>query len=132
MAIFNNPFDSYQLFFYSGAAAAYPVTIQVYQAGLQVGRIAFYPEYVPFKPVPPWTGPSPLEPSAIKPAQVPANGVINPLGTDIPSVFFPLSRLEAILTTLREEKPLYLFLDTVSGVGMLATSEAEPVGENEG
>ncbi len=110
MAVYNNPFDTYQLFFYSGASAAFPVTIQVYQFGTMVGRIAFVPDALPLPP----------------------NGVINPLGTDIPAIYFPLSQLEAIVGMIRYEKPLYIFFDTGSGVGIVATSQQEPVGEQEG
>ncbi len=110
MAVYNNPFDTYQLFFYSGSNAAFPVTVQVYQFGTMVGRIAFVPDALPLPP----------------------NAVINPLGTDIPAVNFPLSRLDPIVAMLRYEKPLYIFLDTGSGVGIVATTQAEPVGEQEG
>ncbi len=109
MAVFNNPFDSYQLFIYSGPAA-FPVVIQVYQAGLLVGRIAFVPDGLPLPP----------------------NAVITPLGTQIPAIYYAFSRLDAIATMLRYEKPLYLFFDTSSGVGILATAQNEPVGEQEG
>ncbi len=109
MAVFNNPFDSYQLFIYSGPAA-YPVVIQVYQAGLLVGRIAFVPNGSP----------------------VPANAVITPLGAQIPAIYYSYNRLEPIVGMLRYEKPLFIFLDTSSGVGMVATSQNEPVGEQEG
>ncbi len=110
MAVFNNPFDSYQLYFYSGSAAAYPVVIQVYQAGLLVGRIAFVPDGTP----------------------VPANTVITPLGAQIPAIYYSYNRLGPIVGMLRYDKPLFVFLDTSSGVGMVATSQNEPVGEQEG
>ncbi|MGB8646095.1 MAG: hypothetical protein WCF84_12720 [Anaerolineae bacterium] len=110
MAFYNNPFDMYLLSFYSGAAAAFPVVIQVYQVGTLAGRIAFVPDGLP----------------------LPANAVINPLGTDIPAVYFPLSRLESIVTTIRYEKPLSIFLDTASGVGIIATTQAKLVGAQEG
>lgn len=112
MAVFTNGFDAYQLFYYSKYPSApfFEAIIQVYQAGVLVGRIAFFPDGGP----------------------IPPNGTITPLGTAIPSVHFALSRFNDVVETLRQEKPLYLYLDTSSGVGMVATMQNEPVGEQEG
>jgi hypothetical protein len=47
-----------------------------------------------------------------------------------PEIHFPLSRYNEIVSTLRQEKPLYLWFDTSTLVGSVAT-EKEPVGEEE-
>ena len=51
----------------------------------------------------------------------------------------PMSRFEAVMSTVRQEKPLHLYInvDRSSGVstkgeGHLATTDEEPVGEQEG
>jgi hypothetical protein len=51
----------------------------------------------------------------------------------------PMGRFDAILSTVRTEKPLHLFIDVVRGIGAstnghghLATTDKEPVGEEEG
>jgi hypothetical protein len=45
---------------------------------------------------------------------------------------FPLSRMGEIMNFLRYEKPLLIYLDTVSNRGYLVTQSAEAVGEQEG
>ncbi len=105
MATFNNPFDSYQVFYYGGNVSTFSAVIQVYQGNVFNGRMVFFP-----------TGP------------IPANTTINPLGTDVPSIHYLLSSFEDVFEILRHTKPLYLFLDTGTTVGMLATSQSEPVG----
>lgn len=109
MATFNNPFDSYQVFYYGGNASTFSAVIQVYQANVFTGRMVFFP-----------TGP------------VPDNTTINPLGTDVPSIHYLLSSFEDVFEILRHTKPLYLFLDTSTKVGSLSTSALLPVGEEEG
>ena len=51
----------------------------------------------------------------------------------------PMSRFEAVMSTVRQEEPLVLYIDvdrgpfsSTKGHGYLATSEKEPVGEEEG
>jgi hypothetical protein len=50
-----------------------------------------------------------------------------------------MSRLDTILSTVRTEKPLHLYINVDRGIGAstqgqghLATSDREPVGEEEG
>jgi hypothetical protein len=104
VATFTNAFDSFQVFYYSGPST-FSAVIQVYQGSVFVGRMVFYP-----------SGP------------LPDNGTINPLGTDVPSINYLLSSFEDIWGILRHTRPLYLFLDTGTKVGMLATSGFEPIG----
>jgi hypothetical protein len=111
MATLINPFDTYQIFYYGGTAPSPAARIQVYQAGAFTGEMNFFP---------------------LPPASVPANTTIAPLGTAVPSLNYELSRFNDVVETLRQEKPLYLFLDTSSATGMLATTDLEPVGEQEG
>ena len=114
MAVFTNGFDAYQIFYYSKYSTPPPpffeAIIQVYQGGVFVGRIAFYPD----------SGP------------IPANATIAPLGAPVPSIHYALSRFDDVIEILRQEKPLYLYLDTTSGIGIIATTDKEPVGEQEG
>ena len=49
-----------------------------------------------------------------------------------PSIHYPLSRFNDVINILREEKPLYLLLNLTNMIGTLATSDIEPVGEEEG
>lgn len=112
MTTFNNPFDSFQVFYYSGPGS-FSAVIQVYNGGVFAGRMVFYPG--PPNPTP-------------NPVNVPPNGTINPLGTDVPSINYPLTSFQDIWGILRHTRPLYLFLDTGSGVGFLATSGFEPIG----
>lgn len=51
----------------------------------------------------------------------------------------PMSRFELVMSTVRVEKPLHLYIDVNRGIGaftrghgFLATTEKEPVGEEEG
>ena len=51
----------------------------------------------------------------------------------------PMSRFEAVMSTVRVEKPLHLYINVdreigtfTSGYGHLATTEKEPIGEEEG
>jgi len=48
-----------------------------------------------------------------------------------PSIHYPLSRFNDVINILREEKPLYLFLNLDNKIGTLATTEIEPAGEEE-
>lgn len=109
MAQYTNGFDSYQAFYYSGPTQ-FQAVIQVYASGVFNGRIGFYPDGGPVIP----------------------NGEIQPTGVKTPAINYPISRFEALMDMLRFEKPLYIFLDTGSGVGFLGTAQPEPVGEQEG
>ena len=55
------------------------------------------------------------------------------------TLYMPWSRFDAVMSTLRAEKPLHLYINanieagetTTPGYGHLATSEQEPIGEEE-
>lgn len=53
-----------------------------------------------------------------------ANNMIN--------LFFGLSQFHDVYTIVREEKPLYIWLDTTTNWGSVSTRPYEPVGEDEG
>jgi hypothetical protein len=106
MATLTNAFDSFQVFYYGGTASTYAAVIQVYQGSVFTGRMVFFPVGTP----------------------VPPNETISPLGTAVPSINYAVSSFEDIWGVLRHTRPLYLFLDDVSKVGMLATSGFEPIG----
>ncbi|WP_158860083.1 hypothetical protein [Lunatibacter salilacus] len=62
----------------------------------------------------------------------------NPFGEYI-VLHMPMSRFESVINTVRYEKPLILYISvnrgngaSTQGSGYLATSEKEPVGEQEG
>ncbi len=112
MTTFTNTFDSYQIFYYGGlpASSHFQVVVQCIQGEDYVGRMAFMRPGVP----------------------VPANDTVNLVGTDIPSIYYPFDSFQAIFEILKRIKPLYLFLDTNSHVGMLATGQPVPIGEEQG
>jgi hypothetical protein len=103
MASIQVDFDSYKLWYCSGQP--YEALIYVYKECAYVGSIIFFKDG----------------------ADVPAN-----VSYPEPSIHFPLSRFNDVMTILREEKPLYLFLNDNSKIGMVGTSELEPTGEHEG
>ncbi len=109
MAIYQNRFDSYQVFYYSGSTQ-FQAVIQVYLSGVFNGRIGFYPDAGPVIP----------------------NGEIQPTGVKVPAINYRIGEFEAVMGMLRYEGPLYIFLDTSTGVGFLGTVQNEPVGEQEG
>jgi hypothetical protein len=109
MAQMTNGFDSYQVFYYTGPTGLQAV-IQVYASGVLNGRIGFYPDGGPVVP----------------------NGTIAPLGTPIPAINYELKRFKDVMGLLRYEKPLYIWFDTVTGIGFVGTVQQEPVGEQEG
>ena len=54
------------------------------------------------------------------------------VGGPPPRVYFPVSRFNDVITTLRYEKPLVFNFNTANGIGTFGTSTQEPVGEQEG
>lgn len=111
MAIYNNRFDSYQLFL-NTEPFAYKAEINLFSGGVFTGRIVFYAD-----------GTTSI-----------TNQEFQPAGANykVPMLAYPLSRMAEILTFLRYEKPLFISLDTVSNRAYLATVERETVGEQEG
>ena len=109
MATYNNLFDTYQVYYYGGTSPAPAAVILTYHAGALAGQMSFYPS-----------------------GSVPANGTVAPLGTAVPALNFSLDSFDAIFEVLRYTKPLYLSLDTSTGIGYLTTGSLVPTGEEEG
>jgi hypothetical protein len=101
MATIQVDFDSYKYWYYSGHP--YEALIYCYKAGAYVGRIVFFTD-------------GSVPPNASYPE---------------PSIHYPISRFADIIGTLRYEKPLYLFLNLDNLIGLLATTDLEPAGEQE-
>jgi hypothetical protein len=118
MAVYNNPFDSYQLIYYGGFSLTPPppppppppiiVIVQCYQANVFTGQITFYRD-----------------------DQVQPNTTVMPFGTAVPAISLPISCFDSVFEMLRHTHSLYLFLDTSTGAGFVATSATIPVGEEE-
>jgi hypothetical protein len=106
MAIIKKAFDSYSIVHSSGNSQ-YEADIACFITGTvnMIGRIIFFKDDSP----------------------LPAN-VNLAFG---PEIHFPLSRYSEVVDTLRQEKPLYLWFDTSTLVGAVATTDKEPVGEEE-
>jgi hypothetical protein len=102
MAIIREDFDSYKIWYYSGFS--YEALIYVYRARKYVGRIVFFKDE------------NQIPPNASYPE---------------PSIHYPIRKFDDVVSILREEKPLYLFLST-NKIGIIATADFEPVGEEEG
>jgi len=111
MALYNNSFDSYQLFL-NTEPFAYKAEVNLFSAGAFSGRIVFYAD-----------GNTTI-----------TNQEFQPAGSNykVPMLAFPLSRMGVIMNFLLYEKPLVIYLDTVSNRGYLATQGREAVGEQEG
>jgi hypothetical protein len=109
MAIVHRDFTSYVVYYMSGSSPAVGVPqeaeIDCFGPSGRAGAIYFFPEAV-----------------ALPPNQQTVNGIY---------LYFRLSRFADVMTMLKEEKPLYLHVDTVKKTGYVGTS-AEPVGEQEG
>ena len=103
MATVQADFDGYKLWYYSGHP--YEALIYVYKTGKYVGRIVFFKDG----------------------AAIPPNA-----GYPEPSIHYPLSRFDDVMNILREEKPLYPFLNPDNKIGMVATADVEPAGKEEG
>ena len=103
MATVRKDFDSYKVWYYSGHP--YEALVYCSQGGSYVGRIVFFKDDSPIPP--------------------------NVNYTSGPSIHYPLSRFNDIISILRYEKPLYLFLNLANLIGIVATAEQEPVGEEE-
>jgi len=103
MATIKADFDGYKIWYNSGHP--YEAHIYVYKGTKYVGRIVFFKDGIT------------IPPNASYPE---------------PSIHYPLSRFNDVVNILREEKPLYLFLNLDNKIGHLATADFEPVGEEEG
>jgi hypothetical protein len=103
MATYNKPFDSYKIWYYSDFT--YDALIYCYNGSSYAGRLAFIADD---KPLPE-----------------------NKMWSNQPSLYYHTSKFEDIIDILRNEGPLYLYFNDNNNVGILATSQKEPVGEEE-
>lgn len=112
-----NSFDRYDLRI-SGGNTRRTGLIMCYLENSFVGRIDFYPDGTDLPEDYLW------HPNI-------SNGYI--------ILHMPMSRFEAVLSTIRMEKPLHLYINvnrgngsSTKGQGYLSTTEKEPTGEEEG
>jgi hypothetical protein len=110
-------FDRYEIKIYGGNAERVGL-LQCFAGESFVGNIEFYPDS----------------------ATLPQDYLWHPNGIgEWVCLFMPMSRFESVLSTVRFEKPLQLYIDVNRGIGArtpgqgyLTTGEREPVGEQEG
>jgi hypothetical protein len=110
MPAVQNNFNHYVVYYISGSSPAIGVAqdaeIDCFnENGGRAGIIYFYPDSVP-----------------LPGNQKTVNGIY---------LHYRLSRFADVMTMLKEEKPLYLYLETTKKYGYVGTS-SEPVGEQEG
>jgi len=109
-------FDTYTVQIHGGAKGRIALLL-CYKGTTYIGKIAFYQDGVDLVPDFIWY-----------------------LGQeDLIVLIMPMSRFNAVMSTVRQEKPLALYIDVnrgpgivTTGHGYLTTSEREPVGEEEG
>jgi hypothetical protein len=108
-------FDSYDMQI-NGGNSGRAALILCYQAGGFVGRIDFYPDN----------------------EALPSDFLWHPANPTVTYIVLsmPVSRFDVVANTLRQEKPLRLFIDVdagngalTDGNGYLATAQHEPIGE---
>ncbi len=111
------PFDRYEVKIYGGNAERVGL-LMCYAGDSFIGRIDFYPDGTDFVQDYLWH-PGPVGEYVV--------------------LHMPMNRFESVLSTVQFEKPLQLYIDVNRGVGAytrghgyLATSEKEPIGEQEG
>lgn len=103
MSTLSSEFDAYKVFYYSNQP--YEANIYCYRSGALVGRMVFVKDG----------------------AAIPQNSTFG----GGPSLYYSLNRFNDIMGILLHEKPLYLFLNLVNLMGHVATTDLEPVGEEE-
>lgn len=103
MATTRQDFDSYKIWHYSGHS--HEALIHCFHGGVCVGEISFFKDDMP----------------------MPTNQITR----NRPCINYPISRFNDIISILRYEKPLCIFLNLSNNIGIVATSDQEPVGEEE-
>jgi hypothetical protein len=112
-----NGFDTYKVRIHGGDQGRTALLL-CYDAHVFVGRIDFYSDD----------------------AELPEDFLWHPNpSADYVVLNMPMSRFEAVMTTVRQERPLHLYINVnrsggalTHGEGHLATTDEEPVGEQEG
>ena len=110
MAIVQRDFTRYSVYYITGnsPAVGLPQAAEIdcfTDTGHRAGIIYFYPDGVP-----------------LPPNQDTVTGI---------HLYYFLSRFSDLMTMIKEERPLYLYLDTVKKSGYVGTNN-EPIGEQEG
>jgi len=106
MAWIQKEFDSYKLWHAPGSSPVTVASIECFKTGIRVGALFFYNDNI----------------------ALPPNENHQTLGIRL---YLHASRFKDVIDTVRQEKPLYLMLETVSLNGWLTTNDTEPVGEEE-
>ena len=112
-----NGFDEYVVRVYGGNKGRLGLLL-CYSGNIFVGRIDFFPDDI----------------------TMPKDYLWHPFPTgEYVVLHMPMSRFESVMSTVRNEKPLHLYIsvdrgdgDSTYGYGHLSTTEKEPVGEEEG
>jgi hypothetical protein len=100
--------DSYKIYYKSGGVgSSHPIMIYCYNGPALVAQLAFTPDSEPLG----------------------KNLLVPPIGNIY--LRYHVSQFPHIHSILRNESPLFVLLDTHDGVGYLATTDTEPVGELE-
>jgi len=116
MATTTKPFDNYTVQIRGGTEGRIALLL-CYQGASYVGRIAFYEDGTELVP----------------------DYLFHPGTQEEVRIIMPMKRFGAVMSIVRNEKPLALYIDVDRGPGAatighghLITSEREPVGEEEG
>jgi hypothetical protein len=104
MATYEKAFDQYRIYYMTGGFGG-PI-IDCFNGMSFVGKILFHPDGQP----------------------LPANAV----QSDVVFLRYRANQFGDVIAILRNEKPLFLRLTTPGFAGFVATSQGEPVGEQEG
>jgi hypothetical protein len=98
-------FNLYRVYYYSAPQYNWDVRIDLYMSAAAVGTLFFMKAGQP----------------------IPANTISG----GIPRLYYSTRDFPAMMSMLREEKPLFVNLNEANGIGTISTSN-EPVGEQEG
>jgi len=98
------PIESYRIYFHTTPNYKWDAFVDLYSGSKWIGRLKFMKEGQP----------------------IPENKEMGSAYV----LHYPVKHFDSIVTILREEKPVYINLNTANGIGTIATS-AEPVGEEE-
>lgn len=105
MPIFKKSFDSYRIWYYSAPQYNWKAILQLYSSNSYVGRITFMKKDQPI------------------PANYESNG--------LPYLYMSFNDMEHIIFILNHDKPLHIQLNSDNGIGLMANSAREPIGEQE-
>ena len=98
-------FNFYRVYYYSAAQYSWDVRVDLTMNGTTVATLLF------------------MKAGQMIPANSSSGG--------IPQLHYSISHFPAVMSMLKDEKPLFVSLNTNNGIGFVSTS-SEPVGEQEG